>query len=450
MEKFGRKPSNDPVQEQLRQSKAVWNKEVSAFIGDLINFKKLMNGWPNKFHMEKSFIKDPIPSDPNTILGVLAADFQELAQKGAGLIEKQVEYSKKRKQKQLKPPSGGAPITTDLAQQLSAASADYQLIAEGSNPFSRFYSSLKGPWFGGSPEARARKYRLSMLRTGAVLVKELRRFEAQILGSSGESIFVASKYLIQIENHIKFINNALSAFVGANTSTSISASLPEKSTSKATAEAMAEDFEKNYGNFVDMDRGSSEKLSKLVLQMMDPAISNNAIYDEVIATYKKIIDDLNHKNNTNGNSLKEILMTKKASIEVVAQNIVNKWLGKVKHNISPFDKTSAIRLDISKASEELRTILDHLMNSLEKSISPEEIVNSVKEMNEKYVYIKELMGPLEDTIRGQLFDKTFVGLLENKQLTDYPSNLSNKEREHLQRMLQTRQFRDVTNLYGKK
>lgn len=450
MDKFARKPSNDPVQEKLRQSKAVWNKEVSAFIGDLINFKKLMNGWPNKFHMEKSFIKDPIPSDPATILGVLAADFQELAQKGNGIIEQQAAYSKQRKQKQLKQAPGPTPTTTpaapDLAQQLSAASQDYQLVAEGSNPLSRFYSSFKGPWFGGSPEARARKYRLSMLRTAAILEKELKRFEAQILGSSGESIFIASKYLIQIENHIRFINNALAAFVGANTPTSP----PAENASKATAETMVEDFKKNYGNFVDMDRGLSDKLSQLVLQMMDPSTSNSTVYDEIIATYKDIVADLNRKNNTSGNSLKEILLTKQASIEVIAQNIVNKWLGKAKHNISPFDKTSAIRLDVNKASEDLRDSLNKLMNSLEQAINPTEIAAFVKEMNEKYVHIKELMRPLEDTIRGQLFDKTFVNLLEDKRITDYPTNLSQKEKDHLQRMMQTRQFRDVTNLYGKK
>jgi hypothetical protein len=65
MIKSARKPSSDPVQEKLRQSKAVWNKEVSIFVNDLIHCKKLMNGWPSKFHMEKSFIKEPIPADPS-------------------------------------------------------------------------------------------------------------------------------------------------------------------------------------------------------------------------------------------------------------------------------------------------------------------------------------------------------------------------------------------------
>ena len=53
----------DPAQEKLRQSKAAWNKSVSAFINDVIHFKKLMNGWPSKYFKERSKITLPIPAD---------------------------------------------------------------------------------------------------------------------------------------------------------------------------------------------------------------------------------------------------------------------------------------------------------------------------------------------------------------------------------------------------
>ena len=39
-----RKKSLDPIQEELREKKSVWNKEVSEFINNLIQFKKLING----------------------------------------------------------------------------------------------------------------------------------------------------------------------------------------------------------------------------------------------------------------------------------------------------------------------------------------------------------------------------------------------------------------------
>lgn len=448
MDKFARKPSSDPAQEKLRQNKAVWNKEVSAFINDLINLKKMMNGWPSKFHMEKSFIKDPIPADPSSILGVLASDFQDLAQRGNTIIEQQLEYSKNRKQKQPKQVAGPAPSPSSppsLTQQL-VASSEYQLVAEGSNPLTRFYSTLKGPWFGGSPEARARKYRLSMLKSATTLEKELKRLEATILGSSGESIFVAGRLLLQIESHLKFMNNALAAF-------GFEKSKPEGSkTSDASlqyVENILGDFKKNYLNFTDLDKSLVDKLANLRLSFMPLSKEDQVrMVPEIVAAYQAILNDANQKHGTNASSLTDILMASKtASLETVAQNIVDKWLGQLKHNVVPFDKTSPIRLDINKASESARDILDKLMDSLEKGINEIEIGSYLEALNEKFIEIRALMRPLEATIQNKLFDKEFVNLLERNKLTDYPSDLSSKQKDQLQKMLQTRQFRELTQTY---
>lgn len=448
MDKYGRKPSMDPAQEKLRQTKATWNKEVSAFINDLINLKKMMNGWPSKFHMEKSFIKDPIPADPTSILGVLASDFQDIAQRGNSIIEQQLSYSKQRKQKQPKPAPGVAPLALpaapNLTQQL-AASLEYKLIAKGSNPFTRLHSSLKGPWFGNSPEARARKYRLSMLRTCTLLEKELKSFEAEILGSSAESIFIASRILIQIENHLRFLNSALDAF---NVSQGVSA-IPIPSLIEA--EKVLDDFKRNYANFTDLDKLLVDKLSSLMLGFI-PAdeMEKSKMVPEILSTYRAILTDINKKHGTNAASLRDVLMAKSASLDVVAKNIVHKWLGKAKHNVVPFDKTSAIRLDLNKNSEEARETLDRLMDSLESGVNQVEIANYISDLNKKFGDIKLLMRPLEDTIRNKLFDKTFLDLLDDKKLSDYSSNLSTDEKERLKRMIQTRQFRNMTQDYSRK
>lgn len=451
MDKYARKPSMDPVQEKLRQTKATWNKEVSAFINDLINLKKMMNGWPSKFHMEKSFIKDPIPSDPASILGVLASDFQDITQRGNAIIEQQLSYSKQRKQKQPKPAPGvappaapEAPAAPNLTQQL-AASLEYKLVAEGSNPFTRLHSTLKGPWFGNSPEVRARKYRLSMLRTCTLLEKELKSFEAEILGSSAESIFISSRILIQIENHLRFLNSALDAF---NVSQGVSSTpIP----SLGEAEKVLDDFKRNYANFTDLDKPLVDKLSSLMLGFI-PADEDakSKMVPEILSTYKAILTDINQKHGTNATSLRDVLMAKSASLDVVAKNIVHKWLGKAKHNVVPFDKTSAIRLDLNKNSEEARETLDRLMNSLESGVNQVEIANYIGDLNKKFGDIKLLMRPLEDTIRNKLFDKTFLDLLDDKKLSDYSSNLSTDEKERLKRMIQTRQFRNMTQDYSRK
>src|SRR5512135_1467273 len=131
MEKIARKPSADPVQEKLRSDKASWNKDVSAFINDLIHIKKTMNGWPSKFFKERSRITQPIPADPGTVIGALAGDFQDIVNRGNAIIQEQIEYAKNRRQRRPKPAAppvaGGqspAPTTPapspapDLSQQL--------------------------------------------------------------------------------------------------------------------------------------------------------------------------------------------------------------------------------------------------------------------------------------------------------------------------------------------
>src|ERR1700676_5491360 len=115
MEKTARKSSTDPVQERLRQNKANLNKDISAFVNDLIHLKKLMNGWPSKFFKERSKITSPLPADPATIIGALAGDFQEIVSKGNGIIQEQLNYAKNRRQKQVKPTLPQTPPANDLA-----------------------------------------------------------------------------------------------------------------------------------------------------------------------------------------------------------------------------------------------------------------------------------------------------------------------------------------------
>lgn len=216
MIKVARKPSADPVQEKLRQAKVTWNKEVSSFINDLIHLKKTMNGWPSKFYQERSKITEPIPADAPTIIGSLAGDFQELAQRGNAIIQQQVEYSKARRKKQPKAPMGTPPQATpttpaapeapeapkpDLTQQLTAYNASdrlvklassfegkYDLTAEASNPLTRFFSRLTNLPIGFGQAAEMRRLRMSMLSSCVKVFKNLEKLQVQIVRSSADSI----------------------------------------------------------------------------------------------------------------------------------------------------------------------------------------------------------------------------------------------------------------------
>lgn len=480
MNKVARKPSSDPVQEKLRQNKALWNKEVSTFINDLINLKKTMNGWPSKFHMERSSIKDPIPADPNTILGVLAGDFQELVQKGNGIIEAQLEYAKTRKKKQPKSPGAPAPTvpaatpptTPDLTQQLSAASAEYELLSLGSNPLSRFFSTLKGPWFGSSSEARSRKYRVAMLKAAADLNKDFKRFEAQIVGSTPQSIFSGGKILQKIENQFFYMQESLASHkvnLEGQKVTTPSAETKEN-ISKVEAPVKPEiapddpillemknaisDFRKAQPNFTNLNPILERAFASAMLKFYNSPsdVEKIKLSPLLMKAYQDLLADANMKHGTNAPTLYEILMPKTASdqLQVTAQNILSKWFGQLKHKLSPFDKTSALRLDLVKLSEDSRKILDSIMDSLESDIDVNTLTNSLNSIDRNLISMKQKMKPLESIIRGNMFNDTFLNMLKNKKLTEYSFGLDPKQEGHLKRMIENKQFRELTNLYNRK
>ena len=245
MEKTARKPSADPTQERLRANKATWNKDVSAFINDLIHIKKTMNGWPSKFFKERSRITQPIPADPGTVIGALAGDFQDIATRGNAIVQEQLEYAKNRRQKQPKPAGGpqpggapaapGAPpapeapkpggpdLSQQMGQQLAASyqaemikvassfEDKYLLESEASNPVSRFITRLFNPRFGFGEGARIRRLRMAMLDNCVKSYKELKKLHKEIVKSSKSSIDSSHKMMTQVSNYWSAVNRLLSA-----------------------------------------------------------------------------------------------------------------------------------------------------------------------------------------------------------------------------------------------
>ncbi len=224
LEKTARKPSADPVQEKLRQNKALWNKDVSAFVNDLIHLKKLMNGWPSKFFKERSRIGDPMPADPTTIIGSLAGDFQDIAQRGNALVAEQLEYSKNRRKKQPKAPVAPttpatpeapvpSPAPADLTKQLAAweTKYDYQLVAEASNPFTRFFTKLLTPTIGFGEAARIRRLRMTLLKACAKTLKELKKLQNEIVKSGKGSIGESHKIGTEVWNNWSVVARGFAA-----------------------------------------------------------------------------------------------------------------------------------------------------------------------------------------------------------------------------------------------
>lgn len=478
----------DAVQQKLRRNKASLNKETSIFINNLINFKKLMNGAPNLFFKEKSKIINPIPADPATIIGSLAGDFQDIVSKSNAIIQEQINYSKNRRQKQISKPLAtqqptGAPVESpkpDLAKQLAASdhALDFYFIKEASNPLTRFFYRLLNPGIGLNTEkARIRKYRISLLNSTLQIYKDLKKMQKTVVGSGPQSIFVASQLLSKVENNYVFLANGLQAFkeqmpqgvTDTGGQIDVSPDLKEESVKPSgdsnitsnnpnvlLAMEAVRDIQANSNNF----KGS---VGMPVLRTLAAKFHNantkekEALVDEFLGAYKQIITQIcADKKIPPQSSFADILAMETVSqkpavvsandqLQVVAQN----FLGKLQHKINPFDKTSAIRLDVYKIAAESRKMADKIMDLLQNGLDPSALGSLVQDLGNNLMKMKTMMNGLNSTIKGQGNQSQFMNMLEHGRLGDNDVNLNPKQKQELSRMLERKQMRDLTKMYSR-
>jgi hypothetical protein len=449
MEKTARKPSTDPAQERLRQNKANWNKEVSAFVNDLIHFKKMMNGWPSKFFKERSRITQPVPADPATIIGSLAGDFQEIVNKGNGVIQEQLDYSKNRRQRQPKQmnlplpepgktpaPEESKPVAPDLSKQLQLGLGSsgrqseliklafvfedkYSLEAQASNPFSRFITKLFNPKFGFGEGARIRRLRISMLDNCVAANKELKKLHKEIVKSSKESIMASHNMMNQVWGHWNAVNRLFSAYksirpgdVVTDTGGPIgSSSLPkrDKGSEKTQAPAgeefaqaksglvMIRDFKENSPLIGTQTKSLAfrelNSLIESILAMPEhvklPALQHS--YTELLGYYQKALLEVNMEKQTSGQSFAQIVSQLKA--KPVETKTAQKWLGKVRHQVLP-GASSSQRLEVYRLIEQLRKSLDQVMNLLEEGFDQERLTSAITQVNQEVSTLRTMLRSL--------------------------------------------------------
>jgi hypothetical protein len=507
--KTARKPSQDPAQEKLRQNKALWNKEVSTFVNDLIHLKKMMNGWPSKFHKERSRIVDPIPADPATIIGSLASDFNDIAQKGNAVVQEQVNYAKTRRKKQPKQmnlpnvsqapqaPAAPQPEAPDLSKQLAlplAAHTEYELISEASNVLTRFFSRLLNVGVGGSDKARIKKYRMSMLTAAAEIYKDLEKFQANVVGSGARSIFVSSQLFNKVDNNWVFFSSGIATFrdllpEGApDTGGELPApdlGKPKDQPATGDKPAVAPPPDPLSGETTTLDEanliindyrttsvgGLYEKFPPAKFQKFHAAANrfltaNNdkkfMLAKELVAQYAALRAALNSTFGTNGNTLGEIVAAVGATpnqpppatasseeqLEKLAQDFLKRWFGKTKHKLNPFDKTSALRLDAYNKAEETKKLLDGIMDHLEKTLVIDALTPMVNKIGLNMMIMRKIMSGLEATTRGVDQQQPFMSMLEKGRLGDHAIDLTPEQKKKLQRAIELRRMRDLTNMYA--
>lgn len=169
--KIARTRSKDPRQEAVRSAKDVWNKDVSKLIDDLIHFKKMINGYPSKFFAERSKITNPLPVKPSQVLQLISNEYSSIAERADNIEHIQNEYA------------GGR-------------------VKKASNKFTRFLSYLKGPYFGSSFEAIARRDRVSLLKYASDIYYSFKKLNSNILGRDLDSVHRSKAIFNKLGNEI--------------------------------------------------------------------------------------------------------------------------------------------------------------------------------------------------------------------------------------------------------
>jgi len=480
MQKTAAKTYRDPAMNKLVQTKAAWNKQVSGFINDLIHLKKMMNGSPSKFFPERSSITKAIPADPAAIIGSLAGNFQDIAAKSSAIVQEQLDFAttrNKRKGQQTLDllekkhgPESPPPQGVDLANKINA-SEDYYLISEASNPLSRFWNQILSPGIGLDNEAaRMRKYRVSLLNTSVALYKGLKKVQKHIVQSDPQSILLASNLLDKVETDYIFIASGLQSFKNVMPQgpedDGGEIPPPDKGDNKTPAEAVKEQHEakilaKCNEIVADLqsiinspDFPSTPGLQKLVSLAQAfhaaPVDGKLKLADEMIAVYQDEVDRTSDHfgmpRQGSFRGIQTVLLQNSPSahdkLQAVAQNILGKW----KHQISPFDKTSAIRLDIYKLAGEARENVNTIMDELEKGLDAETLVPHISLVGRYLQLINTKMQLLKSTTRGVGYQPQFMNLLQNRQLSDYNIKLSPKEKEKLRTLMEARRLRDIEKM----
>ncbi len=479
----------DPVQKALRERKKEWNKITREFIDDFLSVKRMINGSPSKFHMQRSRITEPIPQDPTTILGVLAKDFAQIVNQGNKIIEEQIAYvthfqATRKKPKQMELPLPATPEpgpqtpAIDLSKQLSlpsiASSELDELVSMGSNPFTRFFSSLKGPRFGKSAEAVKRRARLSLLLYSHKVYKLCSQFQKDIVkfkrsSDDFEGLEEANNALVDIENKLismfKSLQSAaknLSNINGIPLSDETEDKTKEPPTEDKTKEVPTEapkdivapqsinpiyqeienkiipDWNRSYTMFIDTNQDLQKRMLRLIERYNLASSADNsekikmATANQILNIYQQILLQLNSVRGTNGDSLSRIIELSSTagdnliSYELEAQALpsATKMHGKLMRGL--FNRvTNSSRLLAYNYADEMSKELDHLMNVLEKDFDPDELMKLLNDIYfDKYFNMKE---SFDSILSDMMLDTSKFTPEQKKKLDKLTTSRRNRE-----------------------
>lgn len=459
MEKKAQKKTyKDPALNKIIQEKAAWNKQVSALINDLIHFKKSMNGWPSKYYKERTRITQPTPIDLPSILNQIAGDFQEITNRGNGILQEQSEFSKSHLKRHTDrtldrlekmqgpteaappaPPTPGGPV--DLSQQLgkglafiedsnliklaSELEGKYFLESQASNPITRFITRLFNPKFGFGEAARMRRLRMTMLDSCAKTYKSLKTLQAVVVKSSDSSIEQSHKMMTMAWNNWNIVYRLATTFKGLKPGGAKDPGGiiedpdlkkqreieegydPEMEqptvSSVGTAEVaarMIKDYRENvlsFGNDPEIVRRLQE-LNSIVERIL-AAPKNKKIFEiqnsGVEVAYQKAIELVNAEWGTSGSTFQEIAAQRAAQVSARKKD-AQEFRGFLGKTRHQLlpGGTSGSRLEIYNTIGEVKKEVNLLMDLLEKGYEQDKIEKQVTQIHRQMSVLRTMIRSL--------------------------------------------------------
>ena len=337
MNKLARSKSKDPKQESLRAKKAAWNAEVSAFIDDMIHFKKWLNGWNNKFFTEKSKITSEIPNNPVTVMNGLLIKFNDLANEGLNIVNEQKTYSQ-----------GIAPVASSASEP--------EISKRASNRFSRLLSQFKGPIFFGKEEAKVtNKYRIDILKVLAQIKESLRDLQVDIL-------FKDIKDFPELAEDYQFIGDKVDVF-------------------EATWKSYFKHFHPDELVTVDDSSTEIEKYLDSVQKQLDFASKLPVLPKKEISSLNKRIVVVLHKLAKNERT-KDLVVENnliKHDFEDVQKKVLTIWNNILSADCHSIEEAYNLFISKNMSEQELELLTSSLPNNLKAKYLSDESSASVKE-----------------------------------------------------------------------
>lgn len=436
MEKIGKNKAKDPIQQKLRDHKDQWNAVCSKFISRLISFKKALNGrGDSKMGLPPSRIQDVLPSEISAFFNSLNSEFDKIFQSGNFIIKEQEEYSNAR-QKKIQERKEKL-----LAKPTLAFSVKSILEKQASNKATRLWSYLSSIF----SADEYKQYRMGMLRASSILYKNLSLFRSKILEQSIDSIPDAMDMYMKIVYSFSSLMehfNRLLSFTAVNNgkgstevdtesdgkeqeqqknmqqstnvvNTKQPASKPqgkahinpvpqENKAYVRTTPVNLRDLKKDLASLIDigMPLSVTENINNKLnaydkendankKEILDDLIWEE--YDKILHSAKKFVEaKMGKKLSEDFGSLQELsdellshLVFKKSNVDhlLIKRAGFLQWMKENIYKLTPFEMTSASKLEISEEIKKARRHVDDMMDVLENGIDVEkmkEIFTSIK------------------------------------------------------------------------